>query len=48
MDKLVKSLREAEWELFLMYRSGNIDRIRERELWWDVTMLDGMIAARDG
>jgi len=48
MDKLVKSLREAEWELFLMYRSGNIDRVRESSLWWDVEMLDSMIVARDG
>jgi hypothetical protein len=48
MDNLVKSLREAEWELFLMYRSGDVDRVRERELWFDVEMLDGMIAARDG
>ena len=48
MDKLEKSLREAEWELFLMYRSGVVDRARERNLWWDIELLDGMIAARDG
>ena len=48
MDNLVKSLREAEWELYTMYRSGFWDRVRERELWFDVEMLDGMIAARDG
>ena len=48
MDKLEKSLREAEWELFLMYRSGTVDHLREDSLWWDIEMLDGMIAARDG
>lgn len=48
MDKLEKSLREAEWDLYLMYRSGDVDRAKERNLWWDIELLDNMIAARDG
>lgn len=48
MDKIDRSLREAEWELFLMYRAGSWDRVREMELWFDIELLDGLIAARDG
>jgi hypothetical protein len=48
MDKLEKSLREAEWELYLMYRSGSWDRGTETSLWIEVEKLDSMIAARDG
>jgi hypothetical protein len=48
MDKLDGSLREAEWELFLMYRSGLWDRGVETSLWVEIEKLDEMIAARDG
>lgn len=41
-------MREAEWELFLMYRSGCWDRAYETSLWVEVEKLDAMIAARDG
>lgn len=48
MDNLVKSLRDAEWELFLMYRSGSWDRGVETALWVEVEKLDALIVARDG
>jgi hypothetical protein len=48
MDGLVKSLRDAEWELYLMYRSGLWDRGTETSLWVEIERLDSMIAARDG
>lgn len=44
----MKSLRDVEWELFLMYRAGGWDRGVETALWVEVEKLDHMIAARDG
>lgn len=39
-----RELREIEWQLFLMYRSGVWDDARELELWREVDRFDALIA----
>jgi hypothetical protein len=41
---LRRELREVEWQLFLMYRSGVWDDARELELWREVDRFDALIA----
>ncbi len=40
---LRRGLREVEWKLFLMYRSGVWSDAEERALWCEVDRLDALI-----
>jgi len=36
---LERDLREAEWELYLIYRAGNVNRDIEARLWSEIEAL---------
>jgi hypothetical protein len=47
MDLIIglrRDLREVEWKLFLMYRSGVWSGVREAELWCEVDRLEGELS----
>lgn len=41
---LRRELREVEWRLFLMYKSGVWDDVVEAALWGEVDRLDGELS----
>lgn len=41
---LRRGLREVEWRLFLMYRSGVWDEVVEAELWAEVDRFEGELS----
>lgn len=41
---LRRELREVEWKLFLMYRSGVWDEAVEASLWCEVDRLEGELS----
>ena len=34
-----RELRDVEWELYLLYRAGKIDRVVEARLWSEIESL---------
>ncbi len=38
-NNLERELRDVEWELYLLYRAGNIDRVVEARLWSEIESL---------
>ena len=38
-NNLERELRDVEWELYLLYRAGNIDRTVEARLWFEIESL---------
>jgi hypothetical protein len=45
---LRRELREVEWKLFLMYRSGVWDDEVEASLWSEVDRLEGQLSEASG
>ena len=45
---LRRELREVEWKLFLMYKSGVWDDAHERVLWAEVDRLEGELSEASG
>jgi hypothetical protein len=38
-NNLERELRDVEWELYLLYRAGRVDRIVEDRLWTEIEYL---------
>jgi hypothetical protein len=45
---LRRELREVEWKLFLIYKSGVWDDAQERVLWAEVDRLEGELSEASG
>lgn len=43
MDSFARDLRNVEWELFLLYRSGSWDVERVEFLWGEVERLEALL-----